>query len=243
MKHNIEELYKMQQQDLHYYVLNHISKKNTQIIAKNGNYLLSIPESKSPIICCHIDTKLNIIPKHIQIIDNKQYIGLDEDESPCILGADDRNGVWTALELFENYYDQLGFIFTWDEEIGCLGTKELIDSHLPLIKQKSAYFIQIDRKSTNDLAYYVYENRLLMSPEFNDRLSQFENYYVVQGSSTDVKYLSYYTGISGINISAGYYNEHTSFEYSDIDYVNNLPSTVVNLINHLGNKSYPLKIS
>ncbi len=239
MKHDIEKIYKLSQLELHNYVLETINQFNEEIIESEGFFIVSVPKQKAPFLVAHLDTKYNVIPHEVVLVNQKKYEAYDINDNRCILGADDRNGVWTMLELYEQYHNKIGFIFTWNEEIGCVGAKNLATQFQPLLKEKVMYYIQIDRKGTNDLAYYTTYD-VLMSEKFSSRLEEFESYRVVQGTSTDIKHLSEYTNISSINISAGYHYEHTNSEYCDYHYIKKLPDTVINLVNHLGYQDYPL---
>jgi len=176
---------------------------------------------------------------------SNNYIGFDKYLKRTILGGDDRNGVFTMLKLFEDNFDKMGFIFTCDEEIGALGSYSLINSNINLDKLVS-YFIQIDRRGINDFAFYnsfITKEHNLMSESFERLLSGFKNYNLVNGSFTDIKLLCEKYLISGINISAGYFNEHTNLEYTSKKYLENLPNIILNLIEYLNKNENNFKLN
>lgn len=89
--------------------------------------------------------------------------------------------------------------------------------------------IQVDRRGTADLAQYGH-----LSKQFSDGLSKFQGFSVKGGSSTDIAHLCDYVDSCGINISAGYYNQHGADQCTDIQYLKTLPDKVKNLIEKLG---------
>jgi acetylornithine deacetylase/succinyl-diaminopimelate desuccinylase-like protein len=239
MKHDIEKIYTLTQQELHDYVIDYISQFNEEIISIESFFIISAPKQKAPYLVAHLDTKYDVTPYEVVLVNKKKYEAYDKNGYRCILGADDRNGVWTMLELYEQYHDKLGFIFTWNEEKGCVGARNLAVQYQPFLKENISYFLQIDRRGTKDLAYYsTYD--ILMNQNFRLKLEDFHPYRVVPGTSTDVKHLSSSAKVSSINISAGYHYEHTTSEYCEYEYLLNLPNTVIDLINHLGYQDYPL---
>lgn len=233
---SIVEIYKMTQEELFNCVLEEINKHSDKLIIKQeiGKYIISIPivDKKLPYLVSHLDIVGSIPPKRVVLDSNNNYIGFNEYFERNILGGDDRNGVYTMLKLFEDNFDKMGFIFTCDEEVGALGSQYLVKSNINLNKLVS-YFIQIDRRGTNDLAFYYSFNTLqnnLMTESFENVLYNFRDYNLTMGSFTDIKLLCEKYLISGINISAGYFNEHTELEYTSKDYLDSLPDIVLNLI-------------
>lgn len=260
----ITELYKKTQDELFTFVKEFIEKKHpgafTIELGKNDMYIACFPKGDQkpyPVLASHLDTYNNIYPDTVVQSkvenDTPVYIGKKGDEN-CVLGADDRNGVWTMLKLIEAGKTDWGYIFTKDEEIGRIGAialraTSLLQDHLKDI----AYFIQIDRLGTSEIVHYRLGDiegnpRSHNNQEFICKLNSFTGLEVFASDrSTDVKEFCGATAICGINISAGYFNEHhprpyddpnVLYEYSNIEYVNNLPGTIIKLIEHLGNKQY-----
>lgn len=130
------------------------------------------------------------------------------------LGADDRAGIFAIYQILKAGF-RPHIILSTDEERGCLGAGEL--AKLPCPFEKLNYIIQLDRHGTNDCVFYDCDN-----PEF---VKYVENFGFVEaiGSFTDITEYCPAWGIAGVNLSVGYFNEHT---HSEILYVNVLYSTI-----------------
>lgn len=255
----VHEMYLMTQDELYDYVLDYVKASGSFDIQTSENlmYIACFPkdvEQPCPILAAHLDIYNSIPPERIVIQKTRNgdrlYVGY-RGADRCILSADDRNGVWTMLKHIKAGKTNWGYFFSRDEEKGRFGAKALMgDNVLKKHDERVSFFIQIDRKGENDLAYYSLRDD---APDyyshgnsrFKDKINSFESYKVVPGGLTDIVNYCGITGICGINISAGYYNEHTprpgrssTFEYSSIQYIENLPGIVERLINHLGTEQY-----
>ena len=95
-------------------------------------------------------------------------------------------------------------LFTEDEEIGCIGALKAVKRlEIPDIK----YIIEIDRRGANDCVFYECGNE-----EFINYVESFgftKNY----GSCSDISIIGSSWDIAAVNVSSGYYNEHTNNEY------------------------------
>lgn len=126
--------------------------------------------------------------------------------SPQGIGGDDRCGIFMVLETIKELHCSV--IFTEDEEIGCIGANKFcksgIEPSVPL-----NYIIEFDRKNDNDAVFYDCDN-----PEFEefitDKTIGFKTAY---GSCSDISYIAPHLGIAAVNLSCGYYNQHTQHEY------------------------------
>jgi len=128
------------------------------------------------------------------------------------LGADDRAGVYASLHHFLPLENRPTLIFTCEEEKGCIGTKNLIDTIEDLFPKVNEHllsmyaFIQIDRRNMQDCVFY------------NDEQDKWVKYIEkfgfkeTTGSFSDVGHLANHYGVCGVNLSAGYKKEHTSDE-------------------------------
>jgi len=243
----VMDLYKKTQSELYDFVLNFVQSYSDHFIIKTDEtkkFILVTPKTNLyPVLVSHLDIYNEINkPDRIELVkeDNLNvYEGYLED-TRTLLGGDDRNGVWTMLTLMENNHN-IGYLFTTDEECGCIGVHYVLDNGiLSSIEENITYFLQIDRRGISDLAYYIMDNGLKthQNLKFQSKLEMLEDYSLTKGSSTDIKHICKKLGICGINISAGYYNEHESQEYTDVNYLLNLPKTIEKIINLLGNERY-----
>lgn len=239
----------MTQAGLHNYIKQYLQTKTTHfdITENEGNYLICFPrhaEAPFPVLCSHLDT-VGVYPPDEIIEENGFYLGRYA-KRPCVLGGDDRNGVWAMLKLIEAENHNWGYIFCWNEEVGCLGARALVGTgFLQNNIDKIAYFVALDRRGTSDLAYYLFtvNGKLLHSadnPDFLAGLEKLKGYSVKKGTSTDIVQFCSATGLCGINISSGFFQEHSSNESSDIAYVSDLPARVSQIISYLGFSQYQM---
>lgn len=150
----------------------------------------------------------------------------------AVLGADDRAGI----NLILNHIENINFIFTRDEEIGCLGAKELASNIIFLEDiEKISGFIELDRKGISDVLGAVHGycdvdfagEVLKVLPEHKD----------ASGILTDIDKFIHLK--PGVNISVGYYNAHSSKEYLDVEYFEYINSKIIELSNIKGFYNLP----
>ena len=100
-------------------------------------------------------------------------------------------------------------------------------------------FIGLDRRGLDNVAVYGYDN--------SDLINLFENegYIVVDGSITDVSILSEQSSrnLACVNLSVGYYNEHTKREFINIFAIQRAIKTLIKLCFVLSKKSYTYSVS
>ncbi len=168
---------------------------------KNFVYVPATRE-KSVLLVAHADTAG----------DDTAEIDLIEDEHTIrnrhgILGADDRAGcamLWLLRDLGH------GLLITDGEETGCLGSKYLKHENPELfdeINRRYQFMIQIDRCGGNDFKCYH-----AGTEEFRSYITETTSFSEPDRQrSTDIVHLC--RDICGVNLSCGYYLEHTEAEY------------------------------
>lgn len=252
---DIIEMYKKDQKDLYDYVLKYVKKDNKFEVKTRSNdrYIACFPKNAKtpyPVLASHLDVYNKLPPDEVRE-DNGFYKGYRNGEK-SILSGDDRNGVWTMLKLIEAGNTDWGYIFSKDEEIGRKGAKDLVnDNIITEYDKRISYFIQIDGPGDDGLTYYSLVEKRGVPPfchnnqEFIKKLKSFPKYKVDHGGKTDMLNYSQKTKICSINISAGYFEQHrpnrrypNEHEHSLIEYVENLPKVLEELIKHLGTKQY-----
>lgn len=131
------------------------------------------------------------------------------------LNADDSNGILVALQLLETL-PNLKVLFTTGEEFGGVGAYKAADN-LAFFSDVS-YLVQADRRGNSDLI--IFTNGLqTASPKFVSDISSVTDLYgykEARGTFTDIGVLAEELQISGVNVSCGYYNEHTDYENCNI---------------------------
>lgn len=193
-----------------------------------GNYYLQIGKTPSTMFTSHLDTACSKKEKvtHVQ---NGNIIGTD---GTTILGADDKAGMVVLLYMIENNVPGLYYFFE-GEEVGCVGSSKL--SSVWEDMEFSKYIkkvISFDRRGTDSI---ITEQGFgeCCSDEFAEDLSQKLNL-----TGFNFNFAPDPTGIytdsaqfmdvvpECTNISVGYYNEHTTRETQDIEFLRKLCKSV-----------------
>jgi hypothetical protein len=128
--------------------------------------------------------------------------------SPEGIGGDDRAGVYMILQIIKDH--RCHVLFCEDEETGGIGASLFIKSK---IAPEVNYIVELDRRGYNDAVFYDCDN-----PDFIKFVTGFsfaEDY----GSFSDISIIAPKLGIAAVNISTGYFNEHTRYEYVDMEAV------------------------
>ena len=135
--------------------------------------------------------------------DGGVYMGKN---AQCGIGADDRAGC-AILWLLQNSGHSL--LIVDGEEFGQIGSHHIKDAYPELFDELNGhcYMVQFDRRENRN--YKVYN--LPVSDEFIDFIEDTTGYYNAgRASRTDIIVLC--RDICGVNLSIGYYNEHTGME-------------------------------
>lgn len=162
-----------------------------------------------PCICAHMDQVQHQHSKDFTVFlrDDIIFAYSPKSKAQQGLGADDKNGLWIALELLAER-DVLKCAFFVGEEVGCVGSRQ---ADMDFFKDV-LYCIEPDRRNGGDLITDICGP--ICSQDFVDALGyeQF-GYEPTDGLMTDVETLCENgVGVSCINISCGYYNPHTDQE-------------------------------
>lgn len=224
-----------EEQDMISFILNYcykiphltfsIDKECNLFITKNTTN----PEKYACIIA-HMDTVHNFTSARELIIKNNiitaQYI---KSGLQCGLNADDCNGILVALQLLETL-PNLKVCFTTKEEIGGRGADEASNNIEFFLDVR--YMIQADRRGNDDLITYTNGIHSASEKFVEDIQSLMEKYGYSEntGTFTDIGILANELLISGVNVSCGYYNEHTLKECCNIDELNNCLNFIHDII-------------
>ena len=162
-----------------------------------------------PCICAHLDQVQDAHSKDFKVIKQDDIIFAYSAKSKAQqgLGADDKNGIWIALELLGEL-DVLKCAFFVGEEVGCVGSGR---ADMEFFKDVR-YCIQPDRRNGDDLITSI--SGAICSEDFLAAIDYAKfGYKETTGLMTDVEELCEKgVGVSCINISCGYYNPHTDHE-------------------------------
>jgi len=169
-------------------------------------------QNRSPIcFVAHIDTvRDNVLPvvleKTNNVIRNKNGI----------LGADDRAGVFAILQIYKKCMKKglplPNVLFTDLEETGGMGAKEFCTIVQEQELEGIRLFIEYDRKGANQWIDYTEAISIHVSKYLNSF-----GYHENAGSYSDVFDIAETFLIPAINLSIGYYEQHTTKEYLVLD--------------------------
>lgn len=194
-----------------------------------------------PCLIAHTDCVVEFNSARNLSIDNNAirsyYIHTGEQ---TVLGADDCVGICCALQMLYEF-DDLKVIFTVEEEIGGNGADAAI-YNINFFTDIS-FLIQVDRRGKSDLITHT-NGYDITSEEFLKDIEGIMDQYGYSkntGTFTDVGTLSHNMLISGVNVSCGYYNEHTRNEYCILPEVEDCFNFVYDIISNLkdNHKQYP----
>lgn len=145
-----------------------------------------------------------------------------------ILGADDRAGIGLILDVLDVLIQtqipcHLRFAFTVEEETGQQGAEQIDHAFF----QGVDFAISLDRQGTNDIVVkssefdYCTELDTRFITECSKRLWKDPelHYKPVEGGRSDLRVWSQIGNphIPSVNLSVGYFDEHTSNEYLELD--------------------------
>lgn len=125
--------------------------------------------------------------------------------SPEGIGGDDRAGVYMILQLIRQH--KCHVLFCEDEEVGGIGARCFTVNG---IRPDVNYIVELDRRGEHDAVFYDCGN-----PEFTEFVCS-HGFVENEGSFSDISIIAPYLGVAAVNISAGYYNEHTRFEHINL---------------------------
>ena len=167
--------------------------------------------NKNIVLAAHMD-KIHTnghIDKLFYDQNNGQLFAKNKDKKQTSLGADDKNGIFCILEMYKRLKpDELpSVIFTVGEESGCVGSSQIDRTFF----DDKEYCIVIDRRNNHDLIYKGSSTLYgIKTPPIFKMFNPQYNY--TEGSISDANQFSAF--VDCMNVSCGYYNPHSSTEYT-----------------------------
>jgi hypothetical protein len=129
---------------------------------------------------------------------------------PNGLGADDRAGVWASLVLRERFGCPV--LLLDYEECGGIGARCAAGCNKIKSASKSwSLMIEIDRRGRMEYVEYS------LQPTWVHRLMRSVGFELHRGSFSDIAVLGPALNVPAVNVSAGYYLEHTKSEILIVD--------------------------
>lgn len=204
-----------------------------------GNYFIIIKKSDDTfsenMFTCHLDTVSHAYEYSLSIkhVIKDDFIKTDGYSN---LGADDKAGMVIMLNMITENIPGLYYFFI-GEEVGRIGSSNLAFAYPTLVKEQKLPTIKrcisFDRKGY-DLVTTEQMNNVCCSKEFATDLSNKLNEYGFwykpddKGGRTDShQFIDLVPECT--NISVGYFNEHTSLEMQDIEFLELLSLAVLKI--------------
>ena len=187
-----------------------------------GNLFIKIGES-DVMFTSHLDTATSALTEVNHVIEDN----IIKTDGKSILGADDKAGVTVMLYMIEKNIPGLYYFFL-GEEVGCVGSKKVSESHkvekIPYINK----VISFDRRGTGSIITFQAGSRCCsdkFGEELSKRLNEVETSFSYKNDPTGVytdsaQFVKIYPECT--NISVGYYSEHTYSERQDIEHLDKL---------------------
>lgn len=227
-KHNINtkklvKILKMKQREVKRYCKGALKHYGYEPVLQDG-YLYA--KGNLPVVLmAHMDTVFGN-PKHLIFKGNTIT-------STNGLGADDRAGVYGILHLLDQGYRPT-VILLEDEEIGCVGAKKFIASD---IRVHARFIIELDRQGKNDCVFYDCDNE-----DFTQYIEDF-GFKSAYGTYSDISVIAPALGISAVNLSVGYYGQHTKNEFLDLTELDATLNKVAKIFENLPDATFEYKES
>lgn len=194
--------------------------------AINGVNYTFVPGSPDTpfVIVSHIDT-VSIKQVALKVTSNVVR------NTAGALGADDRAGVYAALKIYQKAVVKPHLLFTDLEEVGGIGAKEVADT-LPC-PDGVKLLIELDRRGCNE--WVSYEEQHKKVKKYIEKFGFVEEY----GSYSDIADIAPMWNKASVNLSVGYYDQHTAKERLHIDEMELTIQRVLNMIRNPIAKDYP----
>ena len=191
----------------------HLDTINT----KRKNYSYGSYYATGSTLSTVTSTEKDRTPEEEDILVTDHYILLSPECKSSIqcLGADDRVGVKTILDILEMGL-RPHILFTTDEEVGCVGSRKAVEENALEELREASMLIQIDRgvheRSWHEMVTYDFDPK--SHKAIFDKLG--ETYTMATGSYTDVAVLGPHLNKPIVNVSASYRHEHTTDEFINL---------------------------
>lgn len=222
------ELTKLTQVQLKAFLEEEMQKYYDKANIQNGDGYLYIKGNTPIILTAHMDVVHPTPVKDWYV--QKSPNGKHMIASPQGIAGDDRCGIWEILYVLRNTEYRPSIIFCEDEEVGEIGATKFCyadgkEVDLDEIGMNNYFVIEIDRRHSHDLVYYDLNSRL-----FEDFCAKATGWKTATGSCSDISTLCPELGIAGVNMSAGYYDEHHLWHYVIFEEMRESAQAVIKLI-------------
>lgn len=206
-----------------------------KVDAFGNRYCVVGPKDPEIMFACHTDTVHRDGGIQRVLYDStKRHAFVDvKDTSTNCLGADDTTGVWLCLEMIRAGVPGM-YVFHRGEEAGCVGSKYIAEE-TPELVANIKMCLSLDRKDTNEVITHQGGHRCAsdrlgeaLAAQLNNRYRHFKYKTSDRGAWTDSER---YCEIipECLNMGVGYYGQHSSSEYQDVEHMIHLRKALINV--------------
>lgn len=202
-RQTFEQVCSLKQTGVLHLLKQYLKVKYGDNVISTPSYVVAIGDIPVALVA-HADTVFKNPPKEFFYDEVKNVMW-----SPDGLGADDRAGIFAIMKIIA-LGQRPHIIITTDEESGCIGANKLVGK-MKSFPAPLKFMIQLDRRGHNDAVYYDCGNA-----EFESFITPF-GFITQYGSFTDISILAPAWDVAAVNLSVGYFDEHSVSEHLYID--------------------------
>lgn len=193
----------------------------------HGNYYITVGENFTTMFTCHLDTASS----YNRRVNHRHTDTMISTDGTTILGADDKAGMIVILYMIEKKIPGLYYFFI-GEEVGCIGSSRLSENFgWPNIMK----VVSFDRRGTKSIITEQLFGKCCsdeFAQDLSDKLNMTGNSLEMEPDDTGIltdsaQFVDLVPECT--NISVGYYNEHTTNESQDIEYLARLCRAVTQI--------------
>lgn len=204
----LKKILMMEQPTLYNYLVDELKNFGYNKINYQKEKLYIAAKGSIPIVLiAHLDTVFDedTIPRSEITICHDKEQGIWW--SPNGLGTDDKAGVAMILAILRQTDLRPHILFTTDEESFGAGAMAVKGLKQQLFGNDINYIIELDRQGYQECVFYQCDNK-----EFEQYINNF-GFHTEEGTFTDISIICPDWGVAGVNLSVGYYWEHTPMEH------------------------------
>lgn len=210
-------LCKLSKKKLQKYLAKELKKyyPEQDVINSNVDGYIYARGTEKVLLTAHLDTVHNELVKDFyeDKVWNQTKLRFEHIvSSPQGIGGDDRCGVYMILQILKNTEFRPYILFCQDEEIGGVGSMNFTKTKYINELKELKFFLELDRCNGNDAVFYNCGNKA-----FQKFITEDAGYELNYGSFSDISNLSPATDVASVNLSCGYYKQHTLGEYVNLE--------------------------
>lgn len=211
---------KMTEDELYNYLAKEVRKFDYSEVLQHKKFL-AVKGDIPILLITHLDTVFYDITRHDMLICHDKEQGIFW--SPDGLGADDRAGITLILYLLQRTNLRPHLLFTKGEESGAAGAIAAMRKAKKFF-DKICYIIELDRQGLDECVFYSCKNF-----QFQQYIIDY-GFVLDYGTFTDISIICPAWNIAGVNLSVGYYGEHS---YQEMLFIHGWAKTYSKLIKML----------